>query len=430
MHVLVLGAGVTGLTTAYCLARDGHTVTVLDREQGAGLGASYANGGQLSYSYVAPLASPGALRDLPFWLLDRNSPLRFRPQIDPHQWRWCLRFLMACTGRQSRRATEHLLTLALYSRALMEKTVAEAGLEFAHTRTGKLVVYSSEAGFRGAVAQMRFQEQFGCEQRALDTAACLEIEPALAHIRSRLVGGIFTPSEQAGDCHRFCTGLEVLLRSPAYGVTVVYGQTAGRFVCDRERVLAVETGQGTIEADAYVLALGTGSRALARTAGFDLPIYPLKGYSLSVPVRTAAAAPSVSVTDHARKIVYARLGDKLRIAGMADLVGYGRDLDEERLALLIREAKSAFPEASDYRRVEPWCGLRPATPTSMPIIGPTPKSNLLVNVGHGALGFTLAMGTARVIGDLAAGKPPAIPLDAFALPHRGAAAGTAFAAAS
>ncbi|PWC56802.1 D-amino acid dehydrogenase [Azospirillum sp. TSO22-1] len=430
MHVLVLGAGVTGLTTAYCLARDGHTVTVVDREGGPGLGASYANGGQLSYSYVAPLASPGALLDLPFWLLDRTSPLRFRPQLDPHQWRWCLQFLMACTSTQSRRTTERLLTLALYSRALMEEFVAQTGVEFVHSRTGKLVVYSTEKGFRGGVAQMRFQERLGCEQRAVDAAVCLEIEPALLHIRDRLVGGIFTPSEQAGDCHRFCAGLESLLRTETYGVTFAYGRTASRFVCDRQRVLALETDQGVVEADAYVLALGAGSRTLARTAGLGLPIYPLKGYSLSVAVRDPAATPRVSVTDHARKIVYARLGDRLRVAGMADVVGYGRELDQDRLALLIREAKSAFPEASDYRRVEPWCGLRPATPTSKPMLGHTPMSNLLLNVGHGALGFTLAMGSARVIGDLVAGRRPAIPLAGFTVTEAQPAAGARLAVAS
>lgn len=423
MHVVVLGAGVTGLTTAYCLARDGHTVTVIDRERGPALGASHANGAQLSYSYVAPLASPGALVDLPLWLLNRDSPLRFRPQLDPHQWHWCLQFMAACTTRQSRRATERLLTLSLYSRALMEDFLARTGLEFIHSRTGKLVAYSTEKSFRGAVAQMRYQERLGCEQHALDAAACLAIEPALSAIRDRLVGGIFTPSEQAGDCYLFCVGLDALLRRDPYRVAFAYGRAVTRFVCDRDRVLALETDQGVVEADAYVLALGTGSRALARTAGFRLPIYPLKGYSLSVAVRDPAASPRVSVTDYARKIVYARLDDRLRVAGMADIVGYGCDLDEERLALLIREAKAAFPDASDYRQVEPWCGLRPATPTSLPILGPTPKANLLVNVGQGALGFTLAMGSARVVGDLIAGRRPALSLDGFILSDAAAAGG-------
>lgn len=416
MHIIVLGAGVAGLTTAYCLARDGHDVTVVDREHGPARGASYANGGQLSYSYVAPLAGPGALRDLPLWLLDRNSPLRFHPRLDPHQWRWCLQFLAACTGRQSRRATERLLALSLYSRALLEEFVARTELEFSHSRTGKLVVYSSQKSFQGAVAQMRYQERFGCVQHAVDAAECLTIEPSLTRIRDRLVGGIFTPSEQAADCHRFCVGLEALLRAAPCNVKFTYGLAASRFVCDRERVLALETDRGAIEADAYVLALGTGSRALAGTAGVDLPIYPLKGYSISVAVRAAAASPAVSVTDYARKIVYAPLGDRLRVAGMADIVGYGREMDEQRLALLIREAKAAFPDISDYRQLDPWCGLRPATPTSMPILGPTKLSNLLLNVGHGALGFTLAMGSARVVGDLVAGRRPAISLQGFTLP--------------
>lgn len=416
MHVLVLGAGVTGLTMAHCLANDGHRVTVVDREAGPAQGASFANGAQLSYSYVAPLAGPSALRDLPGWLLRGDSPLRFRPRLDPQQWAWCLRFLAACTRRQSRWATERLLTLALYSRSLVDELLADSGVEFQHSRTGKLVVYSSHKSFEGAKAQMAFQSRFGCEQTALDAQACLNLEPALAAARHRLVGGIFTPSEQAGDCRLFCSGLAARLRKKPYEVAFAYGHAATRLFGDGTRILGVETDRGVLEADAYVLALGVGSRKLALTVGIDLPIYPLKGYSITVPVRDPAAAPAVSITDYARKIVYARLGDRLRIAGMADIVGHGREIEEARLALLVREAKAAFPDAADYRHLEPWSGQRPATPTSLPILGPTRYANLLLNVGHGALGFTLAMGTARMVADLVAGRPPAVPLDGFALP--------------
>jgi len=415
MHIIVLGAGVTGLTTAYYLARDGHRVTVMDRKPAVGHGASFANGGQLSYNYVAPFAGPAALRDIPGWLLHRDSPLRFRPRLDPKLWSWCLRFLAACTGVRSRSATQRLLLLSLYSRDLLNSLIETVPLSFEHSRTGKLVVYSSEDSFRAARAQMEFQKRLGCEQVAADATVCLDIEPSLSAIQDRLVGGIFTPGEQAGDCLMFCSSLEAHMRSMTIPVTFQFGRSATRLIAVDGLVLGLETDAGVLEADVYVLASGTGSPAIAASAGIHLPIYPLKGYSLTVPIQNPAVSPRVSVTDGDRKIVYAPLGDRLRIAGMADLVGWDDSIDRSRLALLVREARQAFPEASDYRHVEPWCGLRPATPTSLPILGHTPFSNLFLNVGQGALGFTLAMGSARVVADLVNAQAPAIPLDGLTL---------------
>lgn len=414
MHIIVLGAGVIGLTTAHCLAGDGHRVTIVDRAAGPGRGASFANGGQLSYSYVAPLAALSALRDLPGWLVRLDAPLRFRPQLDPRQWAWCLRFLAACTGVQNRRATERLLRLSMYSRNQLDALLDATPLTFDHSRTGKLVVYSSVESFRAARAQMEFQRRFGCEQSALDARASLDLEPALAAIGHRVVGGIFTAGEQAGDCRMFCEALETRLAAMG-SVDFLYGRNVRRLLVADGCVLGVETDAGVLEADAYVLALGIGSPALAADAGIALPIYPLKGYSLTVQVRDPERAPRISVTDSARKVVYAPLGDRLRVAGMADLVGWSDAIDQSRLSLLVREARQAFPEASDYLRVEPWSGLRPATPTSLPILGPTRFRNLLLNVGQGALGFTLAMGSARVVADLAIGRRPAIPLDGLTL---------------
>ena len=421
MHVIVLGAGVTGLATAYYLTKDGHRVTVVDRASAPGQGASYANGGQLSYNYVAPLAAPSALKDIPGWLLRRNSPLRFRPQLDPQQWRWCLQFLAACTGIQSRLSTERLLRLSLYSRVLVDHLIDEAPLAFDHSRAGKLVVYSSAESLRGAVAQMEFQRQFGSEQVAVDVRACLEIEPALSALSGRIVGGIFTPAEEAGDCRMFCAGLESRLRTMATPVNFLFGQQVKRLVAGDGRLLGIETGAGILEADAYVLAFGIGSPVLAAAVGLRLPIYPLKGYSLTVPIRSPAAAPRVSVTDSACKIVYAPLGDRLRVAGRADRGGWDDAIDQSRLALLVRETQQAFPDASDYVQVEPWSGLRPATPTGLPILGRSPLANLFLNVGQGALGFTLAMGSGRVVADVVVGRPPAIALEGMTLNTKEAA---------
>lgn len=413
MHVVVLGAGVIGLATAWCLSRDGHRVTLVERNQGVALETSYANGGQLSYSYVAPLASPSVLPKLPPWLLSADAPLRFRPQADLQQWRFCLAFLLACTQRQSDLTTRQLLALSFYSRALTRDLVEAGGLDFAYARSGKLVVHSDAGAYDAACRLLDYQASLGCEQQALDADACVALEPALAHMRPLLAGGIHTPSEDAGDCYRFCTGLEQRLR--AAGASFVLGEAVQRLATEGGRIRAAETAHGAVEGDAYVLATGNRSVALARSVGIRLPMYPLKGYSLTVPIADDAGAPRVSVTDYAQKVVYARLGESLRVAGMAEIAGHEPTPDPQRIALLARQAASRFPAAGDYHGARAWCGLRPATPKGPPVLGTTLYPNLMLNVGHGALGFTLAMGSAQVVTDLVAGRAPAIPLDGFRL---------------
>lgn len=413
MKVLVLGGGVVGLAAAYYLARDGHEVVVVERNAGVGLETSYANGGQLSYSYVAPLAGPGVLPKVPPWLLRRDAPLRFRPALDWQQWRWCLEFVLACNRRQADLTTRRLLRLAYYSRGLMHRFVAEERVDFDYVRNGKLVVHSDAASFESARRLLDYQASFGSEQEALDADACVALEPALASLRARLVGGIYTPSEDAGDCYAFCLGLERILR--AGGAMFLLNTEIHRLLRLRGRIIGVETTAGVLEADRYVLALGATSPWLARPLGVHLPIYPLKGYSLTLPVGPAHVAPRISVTDFKKKIVYARLGDELRVAGMADLAGHDTTIDETRVATLLEETRAAFPEASDYERLKPWCGLRPATPKGAPILGVTPYPNLVLDCGQGALGFTLALGCGRVVADITAGKAPEAPIDGMQL---------------
>lgn len=413
MKVLVLGAGVAGMAAAYFLARDGHAVTVAERNHGVALETSYANGGQLSYSYVAPLAGPGVLPKIPPWLLRRDSPLRFEPTWDWRQWRWCLQFVLACNRRQSDLTTRRMLALSFYSRALMHKVVAEEAIEFNYVQNGKLIVHSDAQSFESAQRLLAYQRSLGCEQEALTADACVALEPALGPMRPRMVGGIYTPSEDAGDCYRFCIGLERRLRDADPPVTFLFDTEVQRILRWKDRILGVETSRGVLEADRYVLALGTQSPQLVRPLGIDLPIYPLRGYSLTLPVKEGGAAPRISITDYRKKIVYARLGDELRVAGMADLAGYRPGLDEGRVATLIDEVHASFPGASDFSRISPWCGLRPATPGGAPVLGPTRYPALLLDTGHGALGFTLAMGCGRVIADFVAGRAPEISLKGF-----------------
>lgn len=415
MKVLVLGAGVAGVACAYYLWRDGHEVTVLERNPAVALETSFANGGQLSYSYVAPLASPSVIPKLPPWLLRRDSPLKFVPELSWEQWRWCLEFLAACNSRQSEVTTQRLLRLAFYSRSLMHELLREHALDFDYVRNGKLVVHSDGAAFEAARSLLEYQKSLGAEQSALTADEAVALEPALAAMKPRIAGAIYTPSEDAGDCFKFCNELARLMASGPNPVSFRFGVEIRRLLPMQERLIGVETSHGVFEADRYVLALGTSAPAVARPLGIRIPVYPLKGYSLSLPVTHEAGAPRISVTDFKRKVVYARLGDELRVAGMADLAGRRPEIDTERIGQLVEEVSSTFPMATDFSRLEPWCGMRPATPRGTPVLGATPYSNLLLDAGHGALGFTLATGTGRVLADLVAGRAPQVPMDGFRL---------------
>ena len=415
MKILILGAGVAGVASAYYFWRDGHEVTVLERNEGVALETSFANGGQLSYSYVAPLASPSVIPKIPPWLLRRDAPLRFTPELDIEQWRWIVEFLAACNGRTADLTTERLLRLSFYSRDLMHELVAGESIEFEYVQNGKLVVHTERASFESARRLMAFQASLGCEQQALGADETVALEPALEAMRPRICGSIYTPSEDVGDTWKFSNELMRLMTTGANPVAYRFNVEVQRLLPMAGRLMGVETSAGVMEADAYVLALGTNAPALMAPLGARLPIYPLKGYSLSLPIANERGAPRISVTDYKRKVVYARIGDELRVAGMADLAGRKCSIDVERVTQLVDEVKAAFPHASDFSELHPWCGMRPATPRGTPILGPTSHSNLWLNVGHGALGFTLALASGRVVADLVAGRSPRIPLDGFTL---------------
>lgn len=418
-HAVVLGSGITGLLTAWYLRQEGLEVTVLDQAQAPALGASHGNGAQLSYSYVAPLAGPGVLGQAVTWLFNPASPLRWRPRADWRQWRWLMQFAAACNARQSQLTTERLLRLAFYSRDLMHaflETPQGAGLSFSYRRNGKLVVYSDALALEGARRQVALQAPLGCEQQVLDAQACMDAEPALAHpdcgMGRRMVGGVLTPSEEVGDCHAFCVGLQQLLQQA--GVTFHYGfRVEGWRRRPGAGAHAVFGPQGEVEGDAFVIACGAQSAPLGAQIGLDLPVYPLKGYSLTLP--ESSAMPSLNITDLAKKTVYAPLtGRGLRVAGLVDIVGQDSRLDPARVALLRREVQAAaapWLPASPDAPCEPWAGLRPATPKGTPVLGATPVANVFVNVGQGALGWTLAHGSARVVADVMLGRKPGLALD-------------------
>lgn len=394
MRIIVIGGGVIGLTSAWWLLEAGHHVTLLERHA-VGRGSSYANGGQLSYRYVSPLADAGVPFKALRWLFQRAGPLRFRLEADPRQWRWLLQFLAHCRADVNARTTAQLLELGELSRQGMARLMeAVPGPEFAWREAGKLVVYRSAEGFAQARAR-------GGE--ALSPDECVRLEPALADARAAFAGGIYNAGEAVADCYAFCVALEQRLAAHPRFEGVVMG-AAQRLRADGGRITGIDLGGEVLAADGYVLAAGVASRDLAAGVGLALPLYPLKGYSLSAPIRPQDCGPQVSVTDFDRKILYARVKDSLRVAAMVDLVGDDPSLNARRIAGLTRVVRETMPRAADYAHITPWAGLRPATPGSAPIIGATRYPNLWLNVGHGPLGFTFACGSAQLLADAVRGQ--------------------------
>ena len=412
-HCVVIGGGVVGLTTAWALLQRGHAVTLAEREADVAEGASRANGGQLSYRYVSPLADAGVPLKALRWLLDPDGPLRFKPEASRAQWSWLIAFLRNCRGPVNRLTTERLLALGAYSQAAFARlrTEAQLGDAIALRAPGKLVVYRQPAEFARVAARVKG----GGVEQALSHDDCVALEPALADSEGTLAGGIFTPAEAVADCHAFCRELHArLVTHPRFRGRL--GARVDGFMRDAHgAVLGVRTAQGDVAADATVLAAGLHSRALAATVGVALPLYPLKGYSLTAPIRIGDRPPEVSVTDFEKKILYARIGIELRVAAMVDLVGDDASLDAGRLASLQRSVRATFPHAADYDRAVPWAGLRPATPSGAPLLGACGVPGLWLNVGHGALGFTFSFATADIVAELVSGHASPLPLDGLRL---------------
>lgn len=433
-QVIVIGGGVIGLTSAWWLLEAGYRVRLLERGALAG-GASHANGGQLSYRYVAPLADAGVPLKALTWLLQAHGPLRFRPEADRRQWRWLAQFLRLCNADSNRRTTATLLRLGELSRqSLAQLSPLLPPADFAWRAPGKLVVYRSRAAFARAVALAVAQAAVrdgtgpgtgtgmaeaeaggprGDGDQVLTAAEAVQCEPALSTMQASLAGAIYTAGEAVADCHAFCLALARQVAAHPRCDGVLTGEVH-RLIAERDRIAALDTSLGRLQADDYVLAAGIGSRDLAASAGLYLPLYPLKGYSLDAPIRAGDRAPAVSVTDFERKVLYARIGERLRVAAMVDLVGDDARIDPRRIASLRHLAEAAMPDGADYASATPWAGLRPATPGGAPIVGATPLSGLWLNVGHGALGFTFACGTASLLALRMRGLPAPFPVSDMA----------------
>ena len=411
MKVIVLGAGLLGVTSAYFLRQQGYDVTVVDRQASAAAETSFANGGQISVSHAEPWANPGAPLKVLKWLGKEDAPLLFRLRADARQWRWGLQFLRECTPARTRHNIEQIVRLGTYSRDTLQQLRRDRDISYDERTQGILHFYTSQEEFDAAEAPAAQMRDLGCDRRVISADEAVKIEPALAHIRPKLAGATYTSEDESGDANRFAR--ELVKRCEQDGVqflmshTVTALRTAGGEI-DHVEATDNEGRFRRLRADAYVLAMGSLSPLLAKPLGIELPIYPAKGYSVTMPVKDASMAHQVSLTDDEFKLVFSRLGDRLRIAGTAELNGYDRDLNRVRCEAIVRRVEELFPGAGDTEQAQFWTGLRPATPSNVPLIGRTKVGRLFLNTGHGTLGWTHACGSGKSIARIVAGLAPEV----------------------
>ncbi|WP_345534013.1 D-amino acid dehydrogenase [Viridibacterium curvum] len=411
MHIVVIGAGVTGVTTAWYLRKAGHEVTVVERREGPALETSFANGGQVSLSHPEPWANPGAPLTILRWLGRRDAPMLFRLPAEPARWRWGMEFLRECLPGRSHRNTLAIGHLAAWSGRLLYDLNMELNLSYEQRDRGVLHLYFNNSDLQHGIKQANLIQNIGIGAKVLTAEQCVEYDPALASCMSRLTGGMLGDDDESGNCYLFTRQLADAAAKA--GVTFRYGADIERLMPENGRITSLhlvdESGRrGAVTGDAYVVCAGSFSKTLARRASERLPIYPVKGYSATVPVRDASRAPTVSITDESHRIVLSRLGDALRIAGTAELNGFNLDLDANRCNALTQWVEDLFPGAADLRAPAFWAGLRPTTPSNLPIIGRSRLPNLFYNTGHGTLGYTLACGSAQLLANFIDGQPPQI----------------------
>lgn len=411
MHILVMGAGVVGVTTAWFLRQAGHEVTVVDRQARAGTETSFANGGQISVSHAEPWANPSAPFKVLKWLSQPDAPLLFKLRLDMAQWRWGLSFLMQCTSKRAAWNIRQMVNLGTYSRTTLQTLRKEQGLNYDQLEKGILHFYTDQKEFDAALEPTRQMQELGCDRQVIDAARAVELEPALMPIRHRIAGATYTSEDESGDARKFTQGLAD--KAEKAGVVFRYNTEVVGFENTRDRILGVATiaedgRHETLRADSYVLSMGSFSAHMARKVGIFLNIYPAKGYSITAPVKNPEAAFTTSLTDDQYKLVYSRLGDRLRVAGTAELNGYDRDLNLVRCHAIVRRAAEIMPEGAYWDKSEFWAGLRPATPSNVPYIGRSKISNLYLNTGHGTLGWTHSCGSAAAMADIISGKKPEV----------------------
>jgi D-amino-acid dehydrogenase len=406
MKVLVLGGGVIGVTTAYYLASSGHEVTVVDRQAEPALETSFANAGEVSPGYASPWAGPGVPIKAIRWLLMKHGPLVIRPKLDPAMWAWLIKMLRNCTSARYAINKSRMIPLAEYSRDCLRALSAETAIHYDERSQGTLQLFRTQAQVDGTAGDIAVLKQYGVPYEVLDRDGCVGAEPALAAVKHKMAGGLRLPQDETGDCHMFTQALAA--RAAKLGVQFRFNTTIERLIADASGISGVATSAGLLQADAYVVALGSWSPRLLRPLGISIPVYPVKGYSITVPVADGDAAPVSTVMDESYKVAITRLGDRIRVGGTAEVSGYSSRLYPARRATLDHSLTDLFPRGGNPTEATFWSGLRPMTPDGPPVIGATRYANLHLNTGHGTLGWTMACGSGRVLADLMSGRKPEI----------------------
>jgi len=424
MRVLILGSGVIGTCSAWYLARAGFEVTVVDRQMAPGQETSFANAGQISPGYASPWAAPGVPLKALKWLFMRHAPLAIRPGLDPQQYLWLLQMLRNCTASRYAINKARMVRLSEYSRDCLDELRTETGLEYEGRQLGTMQVFRTQAQLDGADKDTAVLDQYGVPYELLDRAGIVRFEPALAGVVDQLSGALRLPNDETGDCELFTRRLAE--RAQAAGVEFRFGATIEKFEQDGGRITGVKIDGQMERADRYVLALGSYSPRLLAPLGIRLPVYPLKGYSLTVPITDPAMAPTSTILDETYKVAVTRLGQRIRVGGMAEVAGFDLSLSPRRRATLEKVINDLYPQGGDLTRATFWTGLRPATPDGTPVVGATRLDNLYLNTGHGTLGWTMACGSGRYLADLMTGRPPQISGEGLDISRYGMrAAGTA-----
>ncbi|MEO5808144.1 D-amino acid dehydrogenase [Devosia sp.] len=406
MKVIILGGGVIGVTSAYYLAKAGHEVEVIERQPGVALETSFANAGEVSPGYASPWAAPGIPQKAVKWLMMKHPPLIVKAMVDPYMVRWVLQMLTNCTAGRYATNKARMVRVAEYSRDVLKQLRADTGITYDERMQGTVQLFRTQKQVDGAYKDIEVLKQYGVAYEELDRAGCIAAEPGLGASSADIAGGLRLPGDETGDCHVFTTKLAAM--AIELGVKFHFGTTISGIETNGGKVSSLQTSAGPMSGDAYIMAMGSFSPKLARTIGIDLPIYPIKGYSITAPLINEATAPVSTVLDETYKIAITRLGDRIRVGGMAELSGYNSDLPPRRRETLAYCVNELFPGAGDTVAASYWTGMRPMTPDSTPIIGASKLANLFINSGHGTLGWTMSCGSARVIADLVGGKTPDI----------------------
>lgn len=414
MRVAVLGAGVIGVTTAYELAKDGHEVTVIERLPEAAAETSFGNAGLIAPGHAYTWASPKAPKILIKSLFDRSQALIFRPSLDPRLWAWSWQFLQNCTAERARLNTKRKVRLCLYSLGELQRIAAETGIDYHARKGGLLYLYRSPASFERGVANTKILVEEGLALRPISAEDAARIDPALDGVKGKFAGAIHCPSEESGDCRVFTQGL-ARHAAERHGVRFDYGTEIQGFETAGDRVTAIRTAKGRVEADAAILCLGVFSPSLAKELGVSLPIYPIKGYSATLPIEGRNNPPSLGGVDEDNLVAYARFGDRLRVTATAEFAGFDKSHRPANFTHMMGVIRELFPDGANYTAPSYWAGLRPMTPEGTPIFGRGKFKNMYFNTGHGHIGWTMSAGSARIAADLLAGKAPAIDLAGMAL---------------